>query len=266
MKNDRFDPARIKKFWDEQAREHGQAPAASWSDVSVIELEIRELASRLRDGDRVLDIGCANGYSTMSLASAKAVQARGLDYIPEMIRQAKRRLASAPAELRRRVSFEVGDARRLKLESGAFDVVILTRVLINLHDWPTQRKALGEAARMLRPGGRLLLSEATIQGWKKLNEFRGEWGLPPIGMPSFNAYLDQDKVVKAAKTHGLRLVELCDFASTYYVATRVFKPLLARASGGVDAADPLMHFNQFFSKAPAWGDYGTQKLFHFEKV
>ena len=83
----------IRAFWTQQAAEHGQSPSASWSDHRVIEMEIREIVARLQDGDKVLDVGCANGYSTMQLASARAVRIRGVDYIPEMIGQARKRLS-----------------------------------------------------------------------------------------------------------------------------------------------------------------------------
>ena len=59
---------------------------------------------------------------------------------------------------------------------------------------------------------------------------------------------------------------LVDFASTYYVGTRVLKPLLAQATGApVDVADPASEWNRWFASLPAVGDYGTQKLFVFRK-
>jgi hypothetical protein len=48
-------------------------------------------------------------------------------------------------------------------------------------------------------------------------------------MPPFNAYLDQEQVV-AELAGTMKLVEISNFASTYYVGTRVLKPLLAKAT------------------------------------
>jgi hypothetical protein len=48
----------------------------------------------------------------------------------------------------------------------------------------------------LKTGGTLLLSEATIQGWQRLNQFRREWALPDIPMPPFNRYLDENQVIR----------------------------------------------------------------------
>jgi SAM-dependent methyltransferase len=180
-----------------------------------------------------------------------------------MIAQARQRLGGSG--IRGTVEFQEGDITALAEPSGAFDKVVATRVVINLEDWSRQQKALHELARVVRPGGMLLLSEATVQGWTMLNKFRGEWGLPAIPMPPFNRYLDEEVVIRELST-DLQLVELSNFSSTYFVGTRLLKPLLARAAGaGVDVSDPNSEWNRWFSLIPPMGDYGTQKLFVFRK-
>lgn len=256
---------RVREFWTDQAQQHGASPDASWSDVEAIELEIRHILGLLDDGDRVLDVGCATGWSTVRWATERRAHVRGLDYIPEMIEHARASAAALADKLAGTVEYAVGDISALDEPSDSWDKVIVTRVVINLGDWERQEAALREVARVVKPGGLLLLSEATTQGWDKLNAFRGEWGLDPIPMPPFNTYLDQERVV-AALSPALELVELRDFASTYYVGSRVLKPLLAKALGDtVDAADPGMHWNRWMAQLPAAGDYGTQKLFIFRK-
>ena len=265
---EKFTVEQIREFWTQQSREHGLSSDASWSDHRVIELEIRELLPWLADGDRVLDVGCANGYSTVQLASQKRVTIRGLDYIPEMIEQARLRFADPKLvnTLAGTVEFGVGDIMALREPSDAYDKVVVIRVVINLGNWTNQQQALRECARLVKPGGLFLLSEATLQGWQSLNRFRREWGLPDIAMPAFNLYLDQDQVVEALSPQ-LELVELSNFSSTYFVATRVLKPLLAQAlQAKVDVASPDMEWNRWWAQLPAWGDYGTQKLFVFRKV
>ncbi len=258
----------VYDFWNKQAHEHGLSPSASWSDRPVIEMEIREIISRLEEGDQVLELGCANGYSSVEFASARRIRLKGVDYIPKMIEQAQARLRSAimADKLAGAVEFEVGDILELKEASTVYDKVVIIRVLINLGTWDRQLQALREGARVLKSGGVLLLSEATLQGWQRLNDFRREWGMSDISMPPFNQYLDQDQVI-AAVADKLQLVELRDFASTYYVGTRVLKPLLAQAANApVNVADPGAHWNRWFSQLPAAGDYGTQKLFVFRKL
>ena len=257
--------AEIRSFWTQQAIAHGQSPSASWSDHRVIEMEIRELLTRLDDGERVLDVGCANGYSTIQLASQRAIKIRGLDYIPEMVEEARNRLKSLASSILGEVNFDVGNILELAEAPDSYDKLIVIRVLINLGDWSNQRQALQECVRVLKRGGVLLLSEATLQGWNKLNGLRREWALPEIPMPGFNSYLDEERVIKFMEA-DLELVELVNFASTYFVGTRLLKPLLAQALDGVlDPGNPDAEWNRWFSTLPSWGDYGTQKLFVFRK-
>ena len=251
----------------QQARVHGLSPSASWSDVGVLDLEVQAIAPWLNDGDRVLDVGCGNGYSTLQYASRKEITIRGIDYVEESIRQANVRLARLPAPLRGSAEFAVGDVTALDAEpENAYDRVIGTRVIINVGPWPAQRAALQACGRVIKSGGLLLLSEATLQGWTKLNAFRAEWNLPKIPMPAFNSYLDENRVIEVM-SETFELLELVNFASTYYVGTRVLKPLLSGALGNiVDVADPNLHWNRWWASLPAWGDYGTQKLFVFRKT
>ncbi len=262
----KFSIEQIRQFWTEQVRKHGQSLAASWSDTMVIEMEIRQILQYLEDGDRVLDVGCGNGYSTVQFASQKQVSIRGLDYIPEMIEQARLRASELGGKLLGTAEFHVGDITALDERSDTYDKVVVIRVIINLGEWTLQEKALRECARVLKPGGMLLLSEATLQGWQQLNRLRREWGLPDIPMPPFNNYLDQERVIEAASSN-LELIEVDNFSSTYYVGTRVLKPLLVQALGaGIDVADPNMEWNRWVAQLPSWGEYGTQKLFVFRRL
>jgi len=263
----RLAPDEIRALWTSHASEHGLDPASSWSDLRAIELEIAAISTYLEAGGDVLDAGCGTGLSTAHYAALPGVQTLGIDYIPEMIELARTRREQLPEDVRARVDFRVGDVLGLDLPDASFDRVVSTRVVINLAKPHEQRRAVAELARVLRPGGLLLLSEATVQGWTKLNDLRADWGLPAIGVPSFNLYLDQDEVIDFAVSElGLEPLGIEDFASSYYVATRVLKPLLARsAAGEIDAADPKAEFNRWASLLPAAGDYGTQKLFVFRR-
>ena len=255
----------IRKYWTKQALMFKQSPVASWSDHSVIDIENREILKYLNQHEKILDVGCANGYSTFQLAAVKQIIITGVDYIPEMIKFARQRLRSLKTELESKVTFREGDVTSLEDRENSYDKVIVKRVLINLGSWPRQKKGLQECTRVLKSGGMLLLSEATLQGWSSINRFRREWKLPDIPMPSFNLYLDEEKVMKEVSSQ-LTLIELVNFSSTYYIGTRVLKPLLIKALGiDIDVKDPNMEWNRWFSQLPAWGDYGTQKLFIFRK-
>jgi ubiquinone/menaquinone biosynthesis C-methylase UbiE len=255
----------IRNYWLSQAVTHGQSPAASWADVNAINLEVAEISKHLRDGARVIDIGCANGFSTLQYAARFEIDIKGIDYIPEMIACANERLRTMDRKLKGAARFDVGDICNLGGVDGKYDTAIVTRVIINLGDRERQIAAIREAARVVKCGGTLLLSEATREGWSRLNALRSEWGLDAIPEPPFNLYIDEE-LGRSAAPDLLDLVEISNFSSTYSVATRVIKPLLAQAiKDGPDPARPDMEWNRFFSFLPAVGDYGTQKLFVFRR-
>ena len=217
LSTSRWSGDRIRSFWTEQAVEHGVEAEASWTDVRVMEMELRAIVDHLSDGQTVLDVGCANGFSTLQFARRKHVSITGVDYIPEMISHANVALNAVSGDLAGTARFAVGDATALQFADNQFDTVVVIRVLINLGDWERQLVGLRECVRVLRPGGTLLLSEATVQGWTRLNDLRGEWGMPPIKMPEFNNYLDQDRVTDALRP-ACELIEINNFASSYYAA------------------------------------------------
>ena len=257
--------ADIHSYWTKQAREHGDDPAASWSDTLAIELEIKTIAPMIPADSKVADLGCGNGWSTVNYAE-RATEVVGIDYVPELVESARRRAASLPAELAARLRFEMGDVRSLDLDDASIDCVVMTRVLINMPDDEDRRRALAEVGRVLRPGGTALISEATTGGWRRLNRLRAECGLDAIPVPPFNRYVDEERLGTEAAP-ALDLIDVIDFASTYFVLTRVVKPLLARLPGAVvDPADPTSELNRWAATLPPAGDYGTQKLFVLSRV
>jgi 2-polyprenyl-3-methyl-5-hydroxy-6-metoxy-1,4-benzoquinol methylase len=263
--NIKYSLEQIQKYWTQQAGKHGQSASASWSDHCLIEMEILEILKYIKNHESVIDIGCANGYTTIQLASQKEIEIRGVDYIAEMIKHANLRLSEIKGNLLGTVSFKCDNILQLDESSGTYDKVIVKRVLINLHNWNDQLKGLQESIRVLKPGGLLLLSEATLQGWRNINKLRNEWGLSEIPMPPFNRYIDRDSLVDAV-LNQLELIEIVNFGSTYYVGTRLLKPLLVQALGkDINVADPNMEWNRWFSQLPAWGNYGIQELFVFKK-
>jgi ubiquinone/menaquinone biosynthesis C-methylase UbiE len=256
---------KIFEHWSSQAAQHGLDPASSWSDRRAIELEIAAISAHLGSGLHILDAGCGSGYSSARYAALDDSRVVGVDYVPQMVEHALERRAHLPSNIAERLEFHVGDVRKLDFSDQTFDRVIATRAVINLGTRPEQAQALHEFGRVLRSGGFLLLSDATSQGLERLNALRAEWGLAAIPQPDFNLYLDEAELELAAGAE-LELVAVENFASSYFVATRVLKPLLAKVSDTeIDVADPDAEFNRWAAQLPAAGDYGTQKLFVFRK-
>lgn len=263
--NKKYDLETIRKYWSDQALKYGLSYKTSWSDYRVIEMEIKEIIKYISEYDNVLDVGCGNGFSTIQIASQKNINIRGIDYIPEMIEQARFRAKDMENRLIGKVAFDVADISYLGEFKNEYDKLIIIRVIINLGDWKLQVNGLRQCIKLIKKGGLLLLSEATLQGWNNLNKLRKEWELNDIPMPLFNNYIDEDKLIKEVSSE-LELKEINNFSSTYFIGTRIIKPLIIKLLGDIkDVSDPGMEINRLFSLLPSWGDYGTQKLFVFEK-
>ena len=97
----------------------------------------------LRPGERLLIIGCGTGADLPFVPEGISVLA--VDLSPAMLRQAR-------AHARPGIEFRVMDGMALELPDGSWDAAILHMVLEVI---PDPARCLAEAARVLRPGGRL---------------------------------------------------------------------------------------------------------------
>jgi SAM-dependent methyltransferase len=137
-------------------------------------------------GKRVLDVGCATGVLAEALAERGATVV-GVDVNPRFVERARARSAG-------RAGFHVADISGALpfLEDEGFDIVVASLVLHYLRDWgPT----LCEFARVLRPGGLLLVS--THQPAKDMVLFEPEASY-------FETFLLTDTIEKGGHEHTLR--------------------------------------------------------------
>jgi ubiquinone/menaquinone biosynthesis C-methylase UbiE len=101
---------------------------------------------------RILDVGCGTGYLLGRLA-ARVPQAQalgGIDAAPEMI------AVASGAATDGRLRFVVGTAERLPWPAASFDLVVSTT---SFDHWADQQAGLAECARVLAPGGCLVLAD-----------------------------------------------------------------------------------------------------------
>jgi SAM-dependent methyltransferase len=109
-------------------------------------------------GETVLDVGAGAGTDLLLAALAVGASGRaiGVDFTAEMRARAGRAVRVLGLA---NVDIRAGDASGLPVETGSIDVVISNGVL-NLV--PDKRRAFGEMARVLRPGGRLQLGDIAV--------------------------------------------------------------------------------------------------------
>lgn len=255
--------SQIKYFWEKQARLYKKSPLATAPDQYYRELEIKSIEAYLRNGASVLDVGCGNGYSTLKFAKHFSTSHFiGVDYSPEMIRHANDALRRQVASVRRRVQFIEGDTRELSsvksISHQKFDQIVSERCLINLKNWPEQRKALGEMKRLLKPNGQIVLCENTQEGLDRLNSLRKIFKLFPIKTRWHNFYMPERLLLPYAKKQ-FQILESKNIGSLYYIISRVVYAKYSEMQGKEpDYQHPL---NQIASKLPHLGEYSPNYIF-----
>ena len=168
------------------------------------------------DGERVLDLGCGDGLLTATLATRGAV-AVGLDIDRAMLRAAGARAGAGRGEPAR---FVEGRIEQLPFPDAVFDVVVAVTVLCLLSD---QAIAVQEAARVLRPGGRLVIGDlGRWNAWAARRRIKGWFGSHLWRSAHFSTAAELSRLVARA---GLTVDVIR--GSVYYPPTGLLARVLA---------------------------------------
>jgi demethylmenaquinone methyltransferase / 2-methoxy-6-polyprenyl-1,4-benzoquinol methylase len=141
--------AAIAGSYDLNNRLHSLGRDQAWRRAAV-------RAAGVRAGDTVIDVACGTGDLTEAFARTDAARVIGVDFTPEMLAVAGRKRARLPEEIRSKVSYQEGDAQALNFPDSAADVVSIAFGIRNVAD---PARAVREFARILKPGGRLVILE-----------------------------------------------------------------------------------------------------------
>ena len=139
--------AHARRHFDRWARDYEQDRRSRW----LAQPQCDALAALdLRGGDRFLDVGCGSGAAVRRAAEV-VERAVGADLSPAMIARARGLAAGLE-----NVEFVEADSERLPFADGAFSAVLCTT---SFHHYPDPRRAAAEMARVLSPGGRLVIGD-----------------------------------------------------------------------------------------------------------
>ncbi|MFN2494796.1 MAG: cyclopropane-fatty-acyl-phospholipid synthase family protein [Pseudonocardiaceae bacterium] len=139
----------------------------------------------IQPGERVLDAGCGVGGSSLWLAQQRGASVVGITPVASQVAMARR--YAAARGLTGRVQFEQADYAATSFVDASFDVVWALESLCHA---PSKAAFYREAARLLRPGGRVIVAEyvrtarpVDPTGERLLHEWLDGWAIPDIDSP-----------------------------------------------------------------------------------
>jgi demethylmenaquinone methyltransferase/2-methoxy-6-polyprenyl-1,4-benzoquinol methylase/ArsR family transcriptional regulator len=196
---DRARLAEVRSARAEQAARYFAAHAANWDELRALHISEERVEAEIRDIvgpapiHNLLDLGTGTGRM-LELLAPLAGRAVGMDQSPQMLAVARARLEKAGL---RNIQLRQGDIYALPVERDFYDLVIVHQVLHYLDD---PARAVREAARALRPSGRLLIVDFAPHDEENL---RANHAHRRLGF-------DADEVAALLEASGLDVIERRD--------------------------------------------------------
>jgi SAM-dependent methyltransferase len=155
------DPALVAEEYSDEARLRRRASIYGPNDAKQVALRAVSEAAP----ESVLEVGCGPGDFAELVAAETGAAVVAVDVSPRMVELARSRGVDA----------RVGDVQDLPFGDGGFDVAVAGWMLYHVPDLP---RGLGELARILRPGGRLVAMTNSVLHLLELRDLVGSGPAP----------------------------------------------------------------------------------------
>jgi len=168
--------------WNQRALSESDDARVNIHDTEQRDLELDFVLANVPANGRVLEVGCGNGYATQQIRK-RASFVDAFDFAENMVERARRLYGETNNRF-----FHGSVVDSTTCTADAYDAAVCVRVLINLRDLGEQVAAIGNLARWLKPGGKLILVEGFRDGFEALNRLRSDCGMPNIVPARINYY------------------------------------------------------------------------------
>ncbi|MBI3915055.1 MAG: class I SAM-dependent methyltransferase [Chloroflexi bacterium] len=213
-------------YWDANTKSHAE---------SLLNMN-QVLANRIgiQPGQRILDAGCGVGGTSIWLAKRYNAQVVGITPVADQIERARRYAREQGVD--ERVSFEQQDYTSTDFPDASFDIVVAMESVCHA---PIKNRFLAEARRILRPGGRLGITEYMLTRpagnaaeRQLLNSWLSGWAIPNLAtgeewnaMPSESGFADAqlENITANVRPSLQRLYRFARLSWIFAVALRAMR-------------------------------------------
>lgn len=198
--------SQAQKFIDENKKVYNDIASHFSATRQVLWDDLKDLEHFAHFGDAILDIGCGNGRLYQMFANLSTTYT-GIDQSEGLIEKAREKFPEA--------KFVVAPMTELPLEDASFDVIYCIAAFHHLSTEELRLQALGEMKRVLKPGGKVIMTNWNAQSnWAVAKVKKGDWSIGEDPDHFIVPWKNSKKEVKGLRHYWLLTPEhLVDLAS-----------------------------------------------------